>query len=71
MPNGGLEDLNLYYQDLQDSSYFVANRKAIGRELVAAGLPASDCRGSDSESLTVIMRTYWPDYEPRQIDEYP
>lgn len=71
MPNGGLEDLNLYYQDLQDSSYFVANRKAIERELVAAGLPASDCRGSDIESLTVIMRTYWPDYQPRQINENP
>ena len=71
MPNGGLEDLNLYYQDLQDSSYFVANRKAIGRELVAAGLPASDCRGSDIESVTVIMRTYWPDYEPRPNNEFP
>jgi len=69
IPNGGFKDLNLYYQDLQDSSYFAANRNAIRREMVAAGLPASDC--SDPNDVTVIMRTYWPDYQPRRINENP
>jgi hypothetical protein len=69
IPNGGLKDLNLYYQDLQGFSYIVANRNAIRRETVVAGLPASDCR--DRNNITVIMRTYWPDYQPRQINETP
>jgi len=69
IPNGGLIDLNLYYQDLQNFSYIIANRKAVEREMVAAGLPDSECR--DHDNVTVIMKTYWPDYQPPQNDENP
>jgi hypothetical protein len=67
IPNGGVKDLNLYYQDLQDSSYSVAMMNAVKREIVAAGLPAADCR--NRENSIIIIRSYWPDYLPQQVSE--
>jgi hypothetical protein len=67
IPNGGVKDLNLYYQDLQDSSYSVAMMNAVKREIVAAGLPAADCR--NRENSIIIIRSYWPDYQPQQVSE--
>lgn len=61
LPNGGQKALNLYYQDLQDFDYSTANKRAVKREWVDEGLPASGCE--DGIDTIILMRAYFPGYE--------
>lgn len=62
IPNGGIDDLNLYYLDLQEHNYLEANNKAVKREWANVGLSGTP-EEAECETYS-IMHSYWPKRYP-------